>query len=80
MTAFSANVRRTNGSTRLELAGDLDLCAHATVRDAYRSALATSRSGLIMNLSALKFCDLTGQLLRCRAGGSMPASAVLQPV
>jgi anti-anti-sigma factor len=80
MTAFSANVRRTDGSTRLELAGDLDLCAHAMFRDAYRSALATSRSGLIMDLSALEFCDLAGQraLLRCRAHVLVGAPAIVQ--
>ncbi len=77
MTAFNASVRRTDGSMRLDLAGDLDLFALAMFHDAYRSAVATSRTGPVIDLSALGFCDLAGQraLLRCRAGGSMLVGA-----
>ena len=77
MTAFSANVRRSDGPMRLDLAGDLDLCTLPMFHDAYRSAVATSRTGLIVDLSALGFCDLAGRraLLRCRAGGSILVGA-----
>jgi anti-sigma B factor antagonist len=63
--------------TVLWLRGELDLCSAARLAPDLLGAARTARTGLVVDLSGVTFCDSSGarllvRLLACRPGGTVP--------
>jgi anti-anti-sigma factor len=72
-----AVVDTSGPGTVLWLRGELDVCSAAWLEPILVAAARTGRPGLVVDLSAVTYCDSSGarlltRLLHCRPGGSVP--------
>ena len=68
---FTIDVRCVDGVSVLEVAGELDLSSAPALCARLEQALGDSPAGVVVDLSALEFCDSTG--LRALAGAAEEA-------
>jgi anti-sigma B factor antagonist len=76
MADFSADVRERAGTTVLDLHGDLDGLADATVSDAYAQASASSPQALVLNFADVAYINSTGIALIVRMLAEARRSAI----
>jgi anti-sigma B factor antagonist len=68
MTMLSFSVVDADGATVVALAGELDLYTTPNLRELVGSLIDEGRLRVVLDLSALTFCDASGlgELVRCR--------------
>ena len=70
--AFALEATSETDTVRINVVGDLDLISAATLDELLRRATALGPRGIVIDLSAVLFCDLAGlrALLRGHAAGA----------